>query len=517
MKITAPGVRLENLMIEITAGPEGVALEADPGTDTLLRNVTLRGPAVGVATENVQSTENTSDNDRVVISFLPPPPLTSPVGHQPPNVDESHHQQPSTESDLMRRRVNSLLGRAEAAEDRDDWKTAAEAYEDVLTLSPGRADVQRLLERARKKATSAQISKYRIISVGAGQVFHSVCARLNNVGRWLSSLKLSHFQTGLKRPMLIGSIVLLIVLVAFGIRYGIDVATEKVDALAKAPIDGLGAPSTSEKTPRDPSKDAPFIEAARNGDLLTVKQLFFEGASVMAKDSQSRTALVWASWHAHVEVVKFLLEKGASVHVVSTESWTPLFYAVIGRHQETVRLLLDRGAIPNARDPNGDTPLTLAQKKGFTEIVALLKAHGAMYPWGASQGKQDGSKDTSLIEAAKAGNLALVQQLLADGASIEARDSIGYTPLLWASFHGHHAVVYYLLVKGAGVDVTQNDRWTALHCAALNGYTQIARLLLAKGASANVRTKTGLTPLQLAEQRGHAALASLLKTRGATH
>jgi|GEM_PF-3598727 len=61
----------------------------------------------------------------------------------------------------IERRIASLLEESEDAEKRKDWRTAIEIYEDILMLSPGREDVERLLQRARKKlhATSSTEAK----------------------------------------------------------------------------------------------------------------------------------------------------------------------------------------------------------------------------------------------------------------------------------------------------------------------------------------------------------------------
>ncbi|MBM4329597.1 MAG: hypothetical protein FJ118_20855, partial [Deltaproteobacteria bacterium] len=39
VKIQSPAVKIENLIIEISSGPDGIAVEADPGTNPILENV----------------------------------------------------------------------------------------------------------------------------------------------------------------------------------------------------------------------------------------------------------------------------------------------------------------------------------------------------------------------------------------------------------------------------------------------------------------------------------------------
>lgn len=92
-------------------------------------------------------------------------------------------------------------------------------------------------------------------------------------------------------------------------------------------------------------------EAARKGDVATVKKLLDEGLDVNTKLRYGSTALFSACDRGHVEVVKLLLDRGADVNVRDTfYGATPLTWAVnpaTGRkpqHVEIVRLLLQKGA-----------------------------------------------------------------------------------------------------------------------------------------------------------------------------
>jgi len=59
-----------------------------------------------------------------------------------------------------------------------------------------------------------------------------------------------------------------------------------------------------------------------------------------------------------------------------------------------------------------------------------------------------GSLNDQLIQAAKSGDKAVVQQLLAKGANIEAKDKDGFTALIWAAYGDHPDTVTLLLEKG---------------------------------------------------------------------
>jgi len=71
-----------------------------------------------------------------------------------------------------------------------------------------------------------------------------------------------------------------------------------------------------------------------------------------------------------------------------------------------------------------------------------------------------------MMEAAKRGDLAVVEQLLAHGTNVDAVDGWGATALMYAAQKGHVRVVKALLDAGANIDT--HDAWhsTALMYAA---------------------------------------------------
>ena len=104
-----------------------------------------------------------------------------------------------------------------------------------------------------------------------------------------------------------------------------------------------------------------------------------------------------------------------------------------------------------------------------------------------------------IIKAAKAGDVASVQQLLSNDPSlIKARDTDGSTPLHCATWKGHLEVVALLLKSGADVNaINENEHWgtTPLHAAAHANQAAIANLLLEHGANVKAKDKEGRTPM----------------------
>ena len=121
------------------------------------------------------------------------------------------------------------------------------------------------------------------------------------------------------------------------------------------------------------STDISIWDAARTGNILSVKQLLKTGTGVNAVSEDGWTPLHWAAWMGHKEVSKLLIEKGADSNATShlLGGITPLHWAARGGHEEIVELLVANGADVNTKTDDGHTPLDVA----FTS-QSLLRKHG---------------------------------------------------------------------------------------------------------------------------------------------
>ena len=98
----------------------------------------------------------------------------------------------------------------------------------------------------------------------------------------------------------------------------------------------------------------------------------------------------------------------------------------------------------------------------------------------------------------------------------DARTNDGTTPLIIASSNGHMAVVRELLARGADVNARDNIGGTALHEASSNGHAEAQRELLKRdGVNVNAQDNDGSTPLMDACLDGHLMAATLLIAHGA--
>ena len=102
-----------------------------------------------------------------------------------------------------------------------------------------------------------------------------------------------------------------------------------------------------------------------------------------------------------------------------------------------------------------------------------------------------GAAAGSLSKAAKKGDLAKVEKLIAEGADLDKRDSRGNTALYQAASKGHADVVEALAQAGADVDVDNDFGSTPLHVASRQGHVDVIRVLVTYGAEIDVVNSPG--------------------------
>ncbi|XP_049769761.1 poly [ADP-ribose] polymerase tankyrase-like [Schistocerca cancellata] len=130
-----------------------------------------------------------------------------------------------------------------------------------------------------------------------------------------------------------------------------------------------------------------------------------------------------------------------------------------------------------------------------------------------------------LTEAAKCGRVDELQNLLAEGAPVDARDTSGFTALHLAvmkageskfivSDVGLHTVKC-LLNAGANVNAEDLNKQTPLHLAAYRGDLKILWVLLTSPVQLNARDRWGKTPLHWAAATTNKEATRMLLLSGA--
>jgi hypothetical protein len=108
------------------------------------------------------------------------------------------------------------------------------------------------------------------------------------------------------------------------------------------------------------------------------------------------------------------------------------------------------------------------------------------------------AQQTPLHWAARHGHIEVARGLIANGASVEVRDTLQRTPLHLAV--DNEAMIRFLVGVGADVNATDVLGNTPLHLAVrFQGEVDV---LLALGARVNPRNTLGDTPIELAVRQG---------------
>jgi len=257
----------------------------------------------------------------------------------------------------------------------------------------------------------------------------------------------------------------------------------------------------------------PLMYAARENALEAGRALIAAHADLNLVDPDGATALVVAILNANYDFAKLLLDAGANPNIVDNDANMGPLYAAADMHRlavghgrpnpkpsgaldapDIVRILLEHKA-----DPNAKLKAALMQRQHTAGDSTL--AAGA----------------TPLMRAAKSGDIAIVQLLLAGGANPSTTLPNHTTPIMLAAGLGwrdgspaapsydqgtpEEAVETIKALMAAGIDInTANDAGdTALHVAISGRASEvIVKGLLTLGADLKAKNKRGQTPLDVA-------------------
>lgn len=119
-------------------------------------------------------------------------------------------------------------------------------------------------------------------------------------------------------------------------------------------------------------------------------------------------------------------------------------------------------------------------------------------------------------DAARRGDVAALDRLLASGGNIEEREKTGETPLISAALAGQSKAVAALLQHKADITVRNNRGLSAINAAAYAGDLESVKLLIAAGAQVDdANNHFKVTPLILAAEADAADVIGYLLDKGA--
>jgi len=219
--------------------------------------------------------------------------------------------------------------------------------------------------------------------------------------------------------------------------------------------------------------------AAGAGSVEAVRELVRHGGNVNAAEPRGgQTALMWAAAEGHRDAAAALIELGATVDAASKKGFTPLVFATIKNDVPTIQTLLHAGANPNVALASGARPLVVAMQYRHTgAALALIEG-------GADIAARDRAGNTILHVAAQAGDMRVVESLLARHADPNAR-----TPKTRAPAGARGA--------GGGRGAVAGEQ-TPLMMAARGDHEEVMRALVAAGADPKARAQDGTTVLMAA-------------------
>ncbi|KAI4266488.1 MAG: hypothetical protein L6R38_008706 [Xanthoria sp. 2 TBL-2021] len=209
----------------------------------------------------------------------------------------------------------------------------------------------------------------------------------------------------------------------------------------------------------------------------------------------------------HVRWAPDVWASDSGINALTEIGKTKLIEAIYSGDEQWVGLILGRNPSVEAPCVDSISPLMHAVKCEHKGIVGALLTHGA-------QVDATISGWTALHKATDAGNLAIMQLLLAHNADIEAQAPFECRPPTTAQDR-FRAIAQEQPDPTASISFDEKENsWTPLLRAASKGDEAAVRLLLDRGANIHARSPTDGTPLLHACETMHFTTVDLLLMRG---
>jgi uncharacterized protein len=320
-------------------------------------------------------------------------------------------------------------------------------------------------------------------------------------------------------------------------------APPQTDAIEKQKITKKGVviqnykPAVTKPTAANDSEPnyanyAPLAQAVLRGDLNQIDTLLNAGTQIQTLGNNAESLLELAAFKAEPAIVQRLIAAGADVTAMSSKNESIVALYIFRQapndkpsaREQSIQLLLKKGAVANVKTADGQPLVGLATHIGAADILA------ALLDAGADANAVDTQMQTALFSAARQGNEALTDLLLAKGAQVNfvsaPRPVFGSdTPLMQAIQGRNETLALKLLGLSSDEIIAQRrgqasnqqiDQDNALTLAIKYRKQKVFEQLLAKGVPVNADTDDErISPLVLAIRSRDANMFNQVIERGA--
>ena len=196
-----------------------------------------------------------------------------------------------------------------------------------------------------------------------------------------------------------------------------------------------------------------LADAVIEKDTVKVDQLLQSGVDINTQHPTSGTTvlMIASSYYYYDDMVEYLIGKGADVNLKDSERKTALLWAS-SNSLENAKILIANGVKVNEPANDGMTPFlqaTLGVSSGKVpiEMCELLRKNGAKV-----------------------------------NAELKRKSALGWNALHYAAANGDSELVKYLIKYGANVNKATGEGSSPLFLAKLGGYDDIVKILKNAGA-----------------------------------
>lgn len=257
--------------------------------------------------------------------------------------------------------------------------------------------------------------------------------------------------------------------------YGGDYLTEAALKEDKQSMELLLTFGVNPDSLNSEGKLSPLIVAAQKNNVPMAKMLLQNGANLEQRNLDGNTALHEAVKANAYAMVEYLIKKKASVNARNYKKSLPIHLV---HNYKMAKLLVRNKSNLTFRNDDGYPPIFFAPDE---KTLHLYRRNGASLDMSAEDGR-------TLMDVTN--NPSIISYLVSQGAAVNRRNRKGDTPLHKLMRHKQRKsrevkrLIRTLVKKGASVDIRDSHGYSALHYAIKNCDISFGQLFLNKSNEA---------------------------------